>query len=125
MGWASSERMTARCFNLWCLENSFVASSHAKRCHCAFRSNGQLIDEQYATFQALEADKQALEAVLEADDKLATTFDQVKALTAASQEFNERLKELNTEKEAALKAVDYWKAQYLELEESLDKDRVD
>jgi hypothetical protein len=79
-----------------------VASSHAKRCHCAFRSNdqalSQLIDEQHATIQALEADKQFLAAVLEVDDKLATRFDQVKALTAASQELKERLNELKYRK---------------------------
>ena len=85
----------------------------------------QLIDEQHATIQALEADKQTLKAVLDADDKLAASFDEVMALTAANQALNERLKELNTEKEAALKAADYWKTQYLELEESLDKERVD
>jgi hypothetical protein len=85
----------------------------------------QLIEEQHATIQALEADKQTLKAVLEADDKLAASFDEVKALTADNQALNERIKELNTEKEAALKAADYWKAQYLELEESLDKERVD
>jgi hypothetical protein len=85
----------------------------------------QLIDEQHATIQALEADKQTLKAVLDADDQLAASFDEVKVLTAANQALNERIKELNTEKEAALKAADYWKAQYLELEESLDKERVD
>jgi hypothetical protein len=85
----------------------------------------QLIEEQHATIQALEADQQTLKAVLEADDKLAASFDEVKALTAANQALNERIKELNTEKEAALKAADYWKTQYLELEESLDKERVD
>jgi hypothetical protein len=85
----------------------------------------QLIEEQHATIQALEADKQTLKAVLEADDKLAASFDEVKALTADNQALNERIKELNTEKEAALKAADYWKTQYLELEESLDKERVD
>ena len=87
--------------------------------------NAPIIDEQHATIQALEADQQTLKAVLDADDKLAASFDEVKALTAANQALNERIKELNTEKEAALKAADYWKTQYLELEESLDKERVD
>lgn len=85
----------------------------------------QLIEEQHATIQALEADKQTLKAVLDADDKLAASFDEVKALTAANQALNDRINALNTEKEAALKAAYYWKMQYLELEESLNKERED
>ncbi len=76
-----------------------------------------IIDEQLTVIEALEADKTAWQNLINSDDRLATSFNEVKALTEANRLLKVRINELSTEKDEALKAADYWKSQYLELEE--------
>ncbi len=81
-----------------------------------------IIYEQLSVIEALEADKTTWLNVIDSDDRLAASFDKVKKLTEANRLLKASNDELVTEKDAALKAAEYWKSQYLELEESLNKD---
>ena len=76
-----------------------------------------IIDEQLTVIEALEADKSAWQNLIDSDDRLAASFNEVKTLTEANRLLKVRINELSTEKDEALKAADYWKSQYLELEE--------
>ena len=84
-----------------------------------------IIDEQLSVIEALEADKTAWQNLIDSDDRLAASFNEVKKLTEANRLLKASNDELVTEKDAALKAAEYWKSQYLELEESLNKDNDD
>jgi hypothetical protein len=81
-----------------------------------------IIDEQLSVIEALEADKTTWLNVIDSDDRLAASFDEVKKLTEANRLLKVRIDELATEKDEAFKAAEYWKSQYFELEESLNKD---
>ncbi len=80
-----------------------------------------IIDEQQAAIKALEADNKAMLKVFESDDRLFATLEDVKALTEQNRVLTERINELMDEKNAALKAADYWKDQFMTLEEELNK----
>ena len=80
-----------------------------------------IIDEQQAAIKTLEADNKAMLKVFESDDRLFATLEDVKALTEQNRVLTERINELMDEKNAALKAADYWKDQFMTLEEELNK----
>jgi hypothetical protein len=81
-----------------------------------------IIDEQLMVIEALETDKTAWQNLIDSDDQLAASINEIKILTEANLFLKARNDKLVTEKDEALKAAEYWKSQYLELEESLNKD---
>ena len=80
-----------------------------------------IIDEPQAAIKTLEADNKAMLKVFESDDRLFVTLEEVKALTEQNRGLTERINELMNEKNEALKAADYWKDQFMTLEEELNK----
>jgi preprotein translocase subunit SecD len=80
-----------------------------------------IIDEQQAAIKVLEADNKAMLKVFESDDRLFATLEEVKQLTEQNSVLTERINELMDEKKEAVKAANYWKDQFLTLEEELDK----
>jgi hypothetical protein len=80
-----------------------------------------IIDEQQTAIKTLEADNKAMLKVFESDDRLFVTLEEVKALTEQNRGLTERINELMNEKNEALKAADYWKDQFMTLEEELNK----
>jgi len=80
-----------------------------------------MIEEQRVAIKALEADNDALLKVFESDDQVSASLEEVKRLTELNQGLNKRIGDLMIEKEEAIKASEYWKDQYLELESELNK----
>ena len=66
-----------------------------------------IIDEQLSVIEALEADKTIWLNVIDSDDRLAASFDEVKKLTEANRLLKVRIDELATEKDEAFKAAEY------------------
>jgi hypothetical protein len=60
--------------------------------------------------------------VFESDDQVLASLEEVKKLTGLNKVLNERINELINEKHEAVKASEYWKNQFLELESQLDGD---
>jgi hypothetical protein len=81
------------------------------------------IDEQQGAINALEADNTVMLRVFESGDRISASLDEVKKLTELNRVLNERISELMAEKEAAMKAADYWKAKCLALEAELNQQR--
>ncbi len=75
-----------------------------------------IIDEQQDAIKALEADNDALLKVVEADDRVLASIDEVKKLTELNRVLNLRITELSAEKEEAMKVANYWKEQFLKIE---------
>ena len=80
-----------------------------------------IIEEQQGVIKTLEADNTAMRKVVESDDRVFASFEEVKALTELNRVLNERITGLTTEKDEAVKAAAYWKDQFLTLETELDK----
>jgi hypothetical protein len=59
--------------------------------------------------------------VFESDDRVSASLEEVKKLTELNQVLNERINSLLKEKQEVIKAAEYWKEQYLELESELAK----
>ena len=81
-----------------------------------------IIDEQQAAIKTLEADNKAMLKVFESDDRLFDSLEEIKSLTEQNRILTERINELMDEKKAAIKAADYWKDQFMTLEEELNKE---
>ena len=79
-----------------------------------------IIDEQQTAIKTLEADNKAMLKVFESDDRLFASLEEVKNLTEQNRVLNERINELMDEKKEAIKAANYWKDQFLTLEEELN-----
>ncbi|MFA5924050.1 MAG: hypothetical protein WC856_22625 [Methylococcaceae bacterium] len=80
-----------------------------------------IIDEQQGTIKALDADNKIMVKVFESDDRIFASLEEVKKLTEMNKFLNERINELIDEKKEAIKAANYWKDQFLTLEEELNK----
>jgi hypothetical protein len=79
------------------------------------------IDEQLGAINAVKADNTITLRVVESDDRISASLDEVKRLTELNRVLNERINELMAEKEEALKAAHYWKDQFLALEAELSQ----
>jgi hypothetical protein len=79
------------------------------------------IDEPQGAINALEADNTVVLELIESDDRVSASLDEVKKLTEMNRVLNERITELMTEKEAAMKAANDWKAKFLALEAELNQ----
>jgi len=80
-----------------------------------------IIDEQQGAIKALDADNKIMLKVFESDDRLFASLEEVKKLTELNRVLKERINELMAEKEEAIKAANYWKDQFLTLEEELNQ----
>jgi hypothetical protein len=80
-----------------------------------------VVDEQQGAINALETDSNIMVKVFESDDRISASLDEVKKLTELNKVLNERINELMAEKEAAMKAADYWKEKFLSLEAELNQ----
>lgn len=81
-----------------------------------------IIDEQQGAIKALEADNNVMLKVFESDDRMSASIEEVKKLTELNRVLNGRIIELMNEKNEAIKAANYWKDQFLTLEEELNKE---
>lgn len=90
-----------------------IEQEHAK--NQKVQLNG-IIDEQQVAIKSLEADNEAMLKMFESDDRIVASLEEVKKLTELNKVLTERVNELMNEKQEALKAAEYWKDQYLELE---------
>ncbi|MGZ5011560.1 MAG: hypothetical protein ACXV74_11420 [Methylobacter sp.] len=79
------------------------------------------IDEQPGAINALDADNTVMLEVFESDDRFSASLDEVKKLTELNKVLNERINELMTEKEEAMKTAHYWKVKCLALEAELSQ----
>ena len=80
-----------------------------------------IIDEQQGAIKALDADNKIMLKVFESDNRIIASLEEVKKLTELNGVLNERIDELMAEKEEAIKAANYWKDQFLTLEEELNQ----
>lgn len=96
------------------------AENHQDQLSDIVQLNG-ILDEQQVTIKALEADNDAMLKVFESDDRVSASLEEVKKLTELNQVLNERINSLLKEKQEVIKAAEYWKEQYLELESELAK----
>lgn len=80
-----------------------------------------IIDEQQGTIQALEADNKVMLKVIESDDRIFASIEEVKKLTQLNKDLKERINELMDEKEEATKTANHWKDQFLKLEAELNQ----
>ena len=80
-----------------------------------------IIDEQQGAIKALEADNNVMLKVFESDDRMSASIEEVKKLTELNRVLNERIIELMNEKNEAIKTANYWKDQFLTLEEELSR----
>lgn len=79
-----------------------------------------IIDEQQGAIKALEADNTVMLNVLESDDRVSASIDEVKKLTELNRVLNERITELMAEKDEAVKVAKHWKDKFLALEAGLN-----
>ncbi|MDO9141034.1 MAG: hypothetical protein Q7U38_11995 [Methylobacter sp.] len=61
-------------------------------------------------------DNHALLQIIESDDRISASIDEIKKLTELNRVLNQRINELNIEKEEAVKVANYWKEQFLKIE---------
>ncbi|MFI3184592.1 MAG: hypothetical protein QX198_01260 [Methylococcaceae bacterium] len=78
-----------------------------------------MLDEQQHAINALEADNKVMLKVFESDDRILTSLEEIKNLTELNRVLNERINELMTEKEEAVKTAKDWKDRFLKLEAEL------
>lgn len=75
-----------------------------------------IIDEQHGAIKSSEADNHAMLKAFEPDDRISASIDEVKRLIEQNRVLIERINELTTEKEEAIKTANYWKDKFLTLE---------
>jgi len=79
-----------------------------------------IIDEQQGAIKALKADNKAMLKVFESDDRLFASLEEVKQLTEQNKILTELINALMNEKNEAIKAANYWKDQFMTLEEEIN-----
>jgi hypothetical protein len=80
-----------------------------------------VVGERQGAINALDADNTVLLEVIESDDRVSASLDEVEKLTELNKVLNRRISELMAEKEAAMKTAEYWKDQFLALEAELNQ----
>lgn len=84
-----------------------------------------IIGEQQGAMKALEAGDDALLKIVESDDRVLASIDEVKKLTELNRMLSLRIDELTHEKEEAVKVATYWKEQFLKLDASIAQGKAE